>query len=392
MKKLFGMILLMLFQIGLAETAASKQIRIVGTANVHGETDPCGWKKKPLGGLARKATIIDNLRSDGFDVLILDAGNLLFKKKTLGPGSPTDIAKMTAEIIVSAFNDIGCHAFSPGSKDFAAGLDFIQEMQMLANFPFISANILDVNGNRLFDPYLIADVEGVSVGVIGLASKFIHSDVYIQDPMEALNELVDEVDSQSDVLVLMFDSEEADISKLQTSGYPIDLVIRSKSKTRSQDGGKRNIPAYSCGDRGKYLYQFDLTIADPNLQFTDLAVYENQVSQAEKKLNKMREGNLVTDLYSTYKDDPQSLKKIETYESQIQSAKVALENSVNSIKMSKHELGKTVTDRPDILQIVDDGKAKINNSFGPQPPSGTPPGQNQKNIGHDHDGDGIPDH
>ena len=322
----------------------------------------------------------------------MDAGNLLFKKKTLGPGSPTDIAKMTAEIIVSAFNDIGCHAFSPGSKDFAAGLDFIQEMQMLANFPFISANILDVNGNRLFDPYLIADVEGVSVGVIGLASKFIHSDVYIQDPMEALNELVDEVDSQSDVLVLMFDSEEADISKLQTSGYPIDLVIRSKSKTRSQDGGKRNIPAYSCGDRGKYLYQFDLTIADPNLQFTDLAVYENQVSQAEKKLNKMRDGNLVTDLYSTYKDDPQSLKKIETYESQIQSAKVALENSVNSIKMSKHELGKTVTDRPDILQIVDDGKAKINNSFGPQPPSGTPPGQNQKSIGHDHDGDGIPDH
>ena len=322
----------------------------------------------------------------------MDAGNLLFKKETLGPGSPTDIAKMTAEIIVSAFNDIGCHAFSPGSKDFAVGLDFIQEMQMLANFPFISANILDVNGNRLFDPYLIADVEGVSVGVIGLASKFIHSDVYIQDPMEALNELVDEVDSQSDVLVLMFDSEEADISKLQTSGYPIDLVIRSKSKTRSQDGGKRNIPAYSCGDRGKYLYQFDLTIADPNLQFTDLAVYENQVSQAEKKLNKMRDGNLVTDLYSTYKDDPQSLKKIETYESQIQSAKVALENSVNSINMSKHELDKTVTDRPDILQIVDDGKTKINNSFGPQPPSGTPPGQNQKNIGHDHDGDGIPDH
>jgi hypothetical protein len=42
MKKIFGMIVLMLFQISLAETATSKQIRIVGTANVHGETDPCG--------------------------------------------------------------------------------------------------------------------------------------------------------------------------------------------------------------------------------------------------------------------------------------------------------------------------------------------------------------
>jgi hypothetical protein len=42
MNKLFWMIILMLFQVGLAEAAASKHIRIVGTANVYGETDPCG--------------------------------------------------------------------------------------------------------------------------------------------------------------------------------------------------------------------------------------------------------------------------------------------------------------------------------------------------------------
>lgn len=42
MKKYFWMISLMLIQAGLAEAAASKQIRIVSTANVHGETDPCG--------------------------------------------------------------------------------------------------------------------------------------------------------------------------------------------------------------------------------------------------------------------------------------------------------------------------------------------------------------
>ena len=299
---------------------------------------------------------------------------------------------MTAEIIVAAFNNIGCHAFSPGSKDFAAGLDFVQQMQMLANFPFISANIQDVNGNRLFDPYLIIDVEGISVGIIGLASNFIHSEVSVLNPMDVLSEIVGEVDSQSDVLVLMFDSEEADISKLQTSGYPIDLVIRSKSKTRSQDGGNKNIPAYSCGDRGKYLYQFDLTIADPNKRFIDVSVYENQVSRAEKKLNSMKGGNLMTDLHNLYKDDPQKLQVIDNYESQIESAKKAMVGNVNTIHMNKHELGKTVTDRPDILQIIDKGKAKISEIHGPQPPSGTPPGTSQKHIGHDHDGDGSPDH
>ena len=55
-------------------------IRIMATANVHNETDPCGWKKKPLGGLARKATVLDQ-QSTGIDnFYIVDAGNLFFKK------------------------------------------------------------------------------------------------------------------------------------------------------------------------------------------------------------------------------------------------------------------------------------------------------------------------
>ena len=206
MKKYFWMIFLILIQTGLAEMAASKQIRIVSTANVHGETDPCGWKKKPLGGLARKATVIDELRSEGFDVVILDAGNLLFKKETLDPGIPTETAKIQAKTIVDAFNVIGCDAFSPGSKDFAAGLNFVQQMQMLANFPFISANIQDLNGNRLFDPYVIIDVEGISVGIIGLASNFIHSEVHVNNPRNALAKVLNEVNALADVVILLFDS------------------------------------------------------------------------------------------------------------------------------------------------------------------------------------------
>ena len=42
MKKSFWLIALILFQAVLAETAESMQIRIVSTANVNGETDPCG--------------------------------------------------------------------------------------------------------------------------------------------------------------------------------------------------------------------------------------------------------------------------------------------------------------------------------------------------------------
>jgi 2',3'-cyclic-nucleotide 2'-phosphodiesterase (5'-nucleotidase family) len=332
------------------------------------------------------------MRSEGFDVIILDAGNLLFKKETLGPGSPTEIAKATAEIIISGFNEIGCNAFSPGSKDFAGGLSFVQKMQSMANFPFISANIQDINGNRIFDPYIIVDSDDLSLGIIGLASPFNNSEVYVQNPIEALSEFINEVDSQVDIIILLFDSEEADLTKLNTSNFPIDLIVRSKAKTQSSDGGNKNVPAYSCGDRGKYLYQFDLHYVKPDVKFIDIAFHEKQISRSQKKLNKMKQNNVVADLRTMYKDDPITLKKIDTYESQIKKAKNAMANSINTITMEKHALDKNILDRPDILNIIDTGKSKRDELYGPLPPINKPPGNNQKHIRHDHDGDGTPDH
>ena len=310
----------------------------------------------------------------------------------MGPGTPTEIAKKTAEIIISGFNEIGCHAFSPGSKDFAAGLAFVQSMQNQAKFPFISANILDVDGNRIFDPYVILDSDDVSLGIIGLASKFNHSEIFIQNPIEAISEVINEVNDQADIVLLLFDSNEADVIKLHSSAFPIDLIIRSKAKTQSSDGGNKDIAVYSCGDRGKYIYQFDLTQIQPGGKFIDMAFHEKQISRAQQKLNKMKQGNLMADLRTIYVDDPLTLKKIDNYESQIQSSKNVIANSMNTINLTKHPLDKNVLDRPDVLNIIDNGKNERDVLFGPQPPSNQPPGKNQKHIGHDHDGDGIRDH
>ena len=99
----------------------------------------------------------------------------------------------------------------------------------------------------------------MSVGIIGLASSFNHPELYVQNPLDALSEVINEVDNQTDIVVLLFDSKEADVTQLHTFGYPIDLVIRSKAKIQSGDGGNKSIPIYSCGDRGKYVYQFELS-------------------------------------------------------------------------------------------------------------------------------------
>ena len=99
-------------------TEHEDHLRLFVTSDVKSETEPCGWKKKPAGGLARKSTIVNNSRNAGFNTVVLDAGNLFFKQNAIDPGVSLDVAKETAFTILESFNLIGCDGFSPGQKDY----------------------------------------------------------------------------------------------------------------------------------------------------------------------------------------------------------------------------------------------------------------------------------
>ena len=91
------------------------------------------------------------MNKDCINPLILDAGDLLFKKNVIDPGVTLDVAKVNAEIIIDSFNEMGCDAFSLGSKDFSGGLDFVLSQYKKSNFPFLSCNIANKTGELIFD-------------------------------------------------------------------------------------------------------------------------------------------------------------------------------------------------------------------------------------------------
>ena len=78
-----GVCLFIYFNQGVGAIDTSSQFipvdfSIIHSSNIRGETEPCGWPKNPLGGLARKASIIDNENADSLDVLFFDTGDLFF--------------------------------------------------------------------------------------------------------------------------------------------------------------------------------------------------------------------------------------------------------------------------------------------------------------------------
>ncbi len=317
-----------------------------------------------MGGLARKATVIKNLKAEGINPLILDAGDLLFKKNILDPGVTLDVSKVNAEIIIDSFNEMGCDAFSVGSKDFAGGLDFILEQYKKSNFPFLSANIVNRSGQLIFEPYTILKSNNINIGVIGLTSVFDNNEIQILDPIASLRNILEEVNSKSDVVILLFNASQQDLTKLYNDDLELDMILSSRGRTRSSDGGAQ-IPTYIAGDRGKILYKFELNLVDKALPFTDLAWCENTINRVEDRLEKMKQGNPDADLIKLYRNDQKTLNRIYGYQSQLNQANQSLENAVNTLSFEKIELGKLIFDSPNILKIVDKGKEKILEIGGP---------------------------
>ena len=321
-----------------------------------------------MGGLARKATVLDQ-QSTGIDnFYIVDAGNLFFKKESVDPGVALETAQINSEIILDSFNAMGCTAFSPGEFDFATGLNYLLELEKNANFPFISCNIFTEQENqRIFDKYLLDIKEDFTIAFIGLTSVFSREGISIGNPLDNLKIALEELKNKSDINVLLFHGNETDLSAIYNENLNIDLIVRSKDRKRSSDGGSK-IPTFSLGDRGKIVCQSDLLIEDINERFTDVAWCDRTVNHFTARLEKMKKGDLMTDLKDLYKDNPATLQRIENYENQIILANQRMENLVNSLVYKKIELGVSVNGRIDILQIVDEGKRKLQNILGPSLP------------------------
>ena len=341
-----------------------------------------------MGGLARKATILDQLNKERKNTIVVDAGDLFFKKNTIDPGVTTETARVNADVILKSFNKMGCDAFSPGSKDFSSGLDFLMKLYNKADFPFISCNLSKKGGGLLFDSHIIKRINKTNIGIIGATSFFENEvdGVIVLDPINSVDSIISQIESKVDIIILLVNGSDQDIQKFYDRNYPIDLIVRSRSKTRSSDGGSK-IPTYVCGDRGKYVYQFDMTLVGSEYPFVDIAWCNNTLDRMQSRLDKMKKNDVNVDLKYLYRDDKTTLDRIKNYEYQIELANQRLENAINTIAVKKIELGKTIFDRPDILKIVDKGKLEIKELIGPELPPGPDhqgrlPGDPHYNHGH----------
>jgi 5'-nucleotidase len=154
---------------GLLEAAGSfapLKLTILHTNDVHSRLEAFpmdGGRNQGLGGVAARASLIRQIRSEEPEVLLLDAGDIF-------QGTPYfNIYKGEPEI--KAMSAMGYDACTIGNHDFDAGLENLaKQLADHANFPMLVSNY-DFTGTAMehkTKPYKIFNKGKLKIGVLGV--------------------------------------------------------------------------------------------------------------------------------------------------------------------------------------------------------------------------------
>lgn len=226
--------------------AASKEVIItfLHTNDVHSRVEPFpmdGSRMQGLGGVARRSTLIQKIRKEQKNVLLLDAGDIF-------QGTPyfnLFDGKIELELMSKLHYDAGTF----GNHEFDNGIKGILKHFDKANFPFVTSNY-DFTETELAGKtkeYVIFEKEGIRIGVFGLGINvegLVDPNNYVGvkflDPLATTNRLVPKLknDLKCDIVVCLSHlgyayKEEETFSdlKLAANSKDIDLIIGGHTHT-----------------------------------------------------------------------------------------------------------------------------------------------------------------
>jgi 2',3'-cyclic-nucleotide 2'-phosphodiesterase (5'-nucleotidase family) len=155
-------------------TPSRAHIVILSTTDMHGRVFPIDYytNKYDNVGVAKVATLVKEARKNDPDLLLLDSGDTIqgtpleyfHNKRNNTPPDP----------MMLAMNALHYDAMAVGNHEYNFGWAVLDKARSEAQFPWLSANTYDteVKGDPSthYKPYIIKEVQGVRVGVLGLTT------------------------------------------------------------------------------------------------------------------------------------------------------------------------------------------------------------------------------
>ena len=223
-----------------------KQLTILHTNDVHSHIDPFPVddpRNPNMGGVARRSALIESIRQENPNVLLLDAGDIF-------QGTPY-FNYYGGELEFKLMSMMKYDLSTIGNHDFDNGIDGLTAQMPHATFEFVSANydFKNTSMGGFVKPYKIFDKNGIKVGVFGigialegLVDKNNYKETVYNDPAETAQDMVRilKKEQKCDLIICLShlgykygkeDSNKISDLKLAELTKDIDLIIGGHTHT-----------------------------------------------------------------------------------------------------------------------------------------------------------------
>jgi 5'-nucleotidase len=223
----------------------TKKLTILHTNDVHSHIDPFPMddpKNPNMGGAARRATLIEQIRKEEPNVLLLDAGDVF-------QGTPY-FNYYGGELEFKLMSMMKYDLCTLGNHDFDNGIDGFYKQLPHAKFDFVSANYDFKNTilNGIVKPYKTFVKDGIKVGIFGLGielkglvSESLYKETVYHNPIEVAQDMsrILKVNEKCDLVICLShlgfiyanDPEKISDIVLARTTKNIDLIIGGHTHT-----------------------------------------------------------------------------------------------------------------------------------------------------------------
>lgn len=179
--------------------------------------------------------------------------------------------------LVDIANELGYDVMIPGNHDLDFGLDWLKKQVEHLNADYLCMNLFDTSEEPIFKPYLIKEIKGIKVGIVGLMTGAlslllpaqIMKDLIVTDPIETLNRWIDKMSESADIIIVAYHggltnnpetgaqwhypSKEDEAYQLMTRFPQINAVICGHQHFVNAGIYQKSIGLVQPGARGQHL-------------------------------------------------------------------------------------------------------------------------------------------
>ncbi len=259
--------LIMLHPFSARAQANQAHLRIMETTDLHVHVFPYdyyGDRESASMGLARTASIMDAIRAEATNTILLDNGDFL-QGNPMGDYIAYERGMEDGDVhpIIKAMNVLGYEGSTLGNHEFNYGLDFMNKVLAGANFPFVCANVVKGElaaeprqDETLVPPYVIVDKtirdgageeHPIRIGIVGFVppqimnwdSRHLVGNVSVRDIVKAAEAWVPQIREEGADIVIALShsgvgpaaySEFLENASLQLAGVAgIDVLLMGHS-------------------------------------------------------------------------------------------------------------------------------------------------------------------